>query len=121
MRDFFDPPSATLSEAGPVRYKAFTGYVFKESIEWDWRDLRDYVADQIFRINGSYTGSPVIEASIFKGFLKRHGEMASLIARYAFEILDGVWYDEPIDINQFCKNSDPHFGNPIKQLIEDAS
>ena len=62
---------------------------------------------------------PRKEYGIFTGFLARWGAAAVPIARYAFDIKDGMWMGEPITVSRFCKGSDPWFANTIVRNLPD--
>jgi hypothetical protein len=91
---------------------------------WGWQELRDYVIYHISMVTGEFSGHPTsaaAEAQIFKSFLARYGDNAQMIARYAIDTCDGLWYGSSVDIFYFCKKSDPNFGDPILQLLEAAA
>lgn len=81
--------------------------------QWTWEQLRDYVVRSIEARHGAFPRNFKTEASIFKAFLSRHGEMAGPIAVYAFERHDGMWRNAPITPSRFTKNSDPYFADII--------
>jgi hypothetical protein len=92
-------------------------YLLKDDSQWTWEDLRDYVMGQIEAFHGPQLRNPTKEASIFKGFLKRHGGNAVAIARFAFEMQRGMWQRAPISVNRFCAGSDPYFANIISERL----
>jgi hypothetical protein len=95
-------------------------YLAKNSMEWDWADLRSYVVTQIEKLHGPFPREELKELGIFKGFLKRHGQMAGLIAETAFEVFGGMWKGAPISIQRFCAGSDKYFAEEIlRRLMED--
>lgn len=81
--------------------------------EWGWRETAEYVSSEIARRHGAQVRDPLKESGIFKGFCKRWPSQAPAIVRYAFGVCDGVWMDQPITINRFCKGSDPYFSEVI--------
>jgi hypothetical protein len=92
-------------------------YLLKEDSQWTWEDLRDYVMGQIEQYHGPQLRNAMKEASVFKGFMNRHGSQAVAIARFAFEVQRGMWQRAPISVNRFCKGSDPYFADPIKERL----
>lgn len=103
--------------ARPSESRAF---VAKGEGAWDWSDLRDYVVVEIEKRFGAFPRDFKKEAGIFKAFLARHGEAASAIARYAFDVEDGMWAGAPISVTRFCKGSDPFFAEPIAARLTAA-
>lgn len=92
-------------------------YLLKADDKWTWEDLRDYVMSQIEQYHGPQLRNAVKEASIFKGFMNRHGAKAVAIARFAFEVQRGMWQRAPISVNRFCAGSDPYFAKPISERL----
>jgi hypothetical protein len=89
-------------------------------MDWDWQDLRSYVVTQIERKHGPFPREDFKEVGIFKGFHKRWGQMAGMIAQAAFEVFDGMWKGAPISVQRFCANSDQFFAAEInRRLTED--
>lgn len=120
MRKLQQLQQARVTETVPVvtervRVTPVSGaaYLLKEDSQWTWEDLRDYVMGQIEQYHGPQVRHAVKEASIFKGFLKRHGDKAVAIARFAFEVQRGMWQRAPISVNRFCAGSDPYFADVI--------
>jgi hypothetical protein len=95
------------------------GYLFRDSSEWTWEDLRDYVVDSITEVAGPVDFDPKKANAVFRSFHGRH-ENAVAIARYVFDILHGLWYSTPVGINNFYKGQDPYFAEPITKLLEAA-
>lgn len=85
--------------------------------QWTWRELRDYVVDEIENRFGIFTRDPLKEAGIFKGFVKRWGQNAGAIARYAFTVCDGLWHDSPVTVFRFAQGSDAHFASIIAESL----
>lgn len=86
--------------------------------EVTWRTLRDYVVEQMLKAIGPFPRKEqMIEASIFKSFLKRWDGQAMAIARHAFEDRGGWWAGAPVRIESFCVNSDPYFAQPISEIL----
>jgi hypothetical protein len=106
-----------VTEKVHVTPVAGASYLLKEDSQWTWEDLRDYVMGQIETFHGPQLRNPVKEASIFKGFLKRHGAKAVGIARFAFEQQRGMWQRAPISVNRFCAGSDPYFADVIAERL----
>lgn len=95
-------------------------HLTKNSMEWGWADLRSYVVTQIEHLHGPFPREEMKEIGIFKGFIKRHGKMAGLIAETAFEAFGGMWKGAPIGVQRFCANSDRYFAEEIlRRLMED--
>lgn len=120
--------AASSAVAVPVSTSSFQqpasqsrGYLLRDDGQWSWQDLRDYVVGQIEQRFGPFPRDAVKEASIFKGFVSRHGASAAPIARYAFEVCGGVWANGNIQVYRFCKGSDPFFAVPIAQRLSEAS
>lgn len=95
-------------------------FVAKTDETWEWSDLRDYVVNQIEQRFGTFPRDFKKEAGIFKSFLARHGDVASAIARHAFEVENGYWAGAPISVNRFCKNSDKFFSDVITARLVDS-
>jgi hypothetical protein len=96
-------------------------HLYRDPEAWEWQELRDYVVFEITKLTGEYSGHPTsgaAEAQIFKSFMKRHGDNAHRIARYALDTCDGLWYSSPVTIFDFCKNSDPQFADPILKNLD---
>lgn len=93
-------------------------HLLKAPESWNWQDLQSYVASQIIAIHGPFPRDDRKEAGIFKGFVARHGEMAGPIAKYAFELADGMWMNAPIQVTRFCRGSDPWFADKIKARLQ---
>lgn len=93
-------------------------HIGKPDAEWGWADLRDYVIHEIQRRFGSCPRKdPKVEYGIFNSFMSRWGIKAPAIARHAFETGSGVWKGEPVHIENFCKNSDAYFAQPIAERL----
>jgi hypothetical protein len=106
-----------VTEKVHVTAVAGAAYLLKEDSQWTWEDLRDYVMAQIEEFHGPQLRNAMKEASIFKGFLSRHGTKAVGIARFAFEQQRGMWQRSPISVNRFCKASDPYFASVIAERL----
>jgi len=106
-----------ITEKVHVTSVASASYLMKDDAQWTWENLRDYVMGQIEQYHGPQLRNAVKEASIFKGFMKRHGTQAVAIARFAFEVQRGMWQRAPISVNRFCAGSDPYFADPIKARL----
>lgn len=85
--------------------------------EWGWEELRDYVVGSIETRHGAFPRNMKTEHQIFKSFAKRWGNQAGAIARYAFEVSDGIWRGAPISVNRFCLNSDEFFASIIAERL----
>lgn len=88
-----------------------------EPESWGWEELRDYVLHQAEERFGRQRRDLVKEKAIFQSFVGRWGDNASAIAKYAFEIKQGVWQRAPITVNRFCKGSDPFFAQVIAEHL----
>lgn len=106
-----------VTEKVHVTPVAGASYLLKEDSQWTWENLRDYVMGQIEEFHGPQLRNAMKEAAIFKGFMKRHGDKAVGIARFAFEVQRGMWQRAPISVNRFCAGSDPYFADPIKDRL----
>jgi len=89
---------------------------------WTWVELRDYVVAQIIDRFGPFPRDSRKEHAIFNRFISTFGaEAAAAIAQYAFgPSCDGWWGSAPIQIQRFCKGSDPYFANVILQRLADT-
>ena|SRR5580765_5572925 len=105
--------------AAPANFTADMALL--SSDKWQWSDLRDYVIRKIEETCGQVPRQASYkEQAIFEGFLKRHGQRAPQIVRYAFEVAGGYWRNAPISVNRFCANSDPYFSDVIKRHLEEV-
>lgn len=98
-------------------------HLYRDPEAWEWTELRDYVIYEITKLSGRVSGHPTssaAEAQIFKSFMKRHGDNAQRIARYAMDTCWGMWYGSPVTIFDFCKNSDANFSEQILNRLEVA-
>lgn len=87
-------------------------------MNWDWRQLRDYVMRSIAERHGPQpAGDEVRIQSIFRSFAQRWGNQAGPIARFAFEDQDGFWRNAPVAISRFTKGNDPYFAGPIAERL----
>ncbi len=136
MRNF----ETELDKAGVNRIVKQTSVVIREEVTvtkrqhhktylastgeaWTWRQLRDYVENQIESRFGPIERDAnwtVRTAGVFKGFVNRWGDKAPAIARYAFERCDGEWMNEPVSVSRFTKGNDPYFAHPISLRMLDA-
>lgn len=106
----------------PLRPQPFkSDAVAKADAGWQWDDLRDYVVAKIEEHHGPFPRDSKKESGIFKSFLSRYGEMAPVIARYAFEVCNGRWREAPISVTRFCKASDPYFADIIVARLAEVS
>jgi hypothetical protein len=85
--------------------------------EWDWRQVRDYVVAEQEKRQGSFERNTGKEYGIFLAFSGRWGTKAGAIARYAFEVCDGMWRDQPITITRFTKGNDSYFSQIIVERL----
>jgi hypothetical protein len=99
-----------------IKVRSSMGRTHLVSEQWEWEQLRDYVATQIEQRFGPFPRNPIKEASIFKSFVKRWGDQAPIIAKAAFEHYDGWWRGAPISITRFCKGSDDWFARKILDI-----
>jgi hypothetical protein len=93
-------------------------YVGRPDDQWTWQNMRDYVMSQMEARFGQIDRNPMKERGIFLGFLNRWGAQAPRIARFALETCEGIWQGNRIDINRFCKKSDPWFAAQIAQRLQ---
>jgi hypothetical protein len=107
----------TIVERVHVTPVSGASYLLKDDSQWTWEDLRDYVMGQMEQYHGPQIRNALKEASIFKGFMSRHGEKAVAIARFAFENQRGMWQRAPISVNRFCKASDAYFSDLIAERL----
>lgn len=99
------------------RGRVSTIHLARTDEDWTWRDLRDYVIDHLGKLHGDLHRDPLKESGIFKSFLKRWGDQAPAIARYAFEECGGKVDGDWVKLTSFCRNSDPFFAEPISQRL----
>jgi hypothetical protein len=79
-----------------------------------WEQLRDYVMREVEERFGPQSIESFKEDSIFKAFVKRHGDdRAFQIARVAFDYYDGIWASAPVTPYRFCVGNDPFFAEVI--------
>jgi hypothetical protein len=97
--------------------RAIRSRIDRATDQWDWRGLRDYVMARIEDRHGRVERDSLKEASVFKSFLKRWGDVAPDIARYALEDCGGQWNGRPVTMTSFCKGSDPYFGALIAERL----
>jgi hypothetical protein len=90
-----------------------TAHVMIPDAQWSWQELRDYVVGKIVEIHGVFPRNATKEMGIFKSFTTRWGNLAPVIARYAFEEMGGYWKNAPVSVTRFCKASDPYFAQLI--------
>ena len=82
-----------------------------------WEAIRDFVVRKIEERWGSFPRNAIKEASVFKSFAARWGELAMPIARLACEEMGCIWESAPISVNRFCKGSDPYFSAVLAQRV----
>lgn len=85
--------------------------------KWDWRQVRDYVIVEIEKRFGPVDCPSGKQFGVFSAFAGRWGALAGPIAKYAFEISDGIWNGTPITVNRFAKGSDPYFAAVIADRL----
>lgn len=117
LRNFEEELSPQTQPTGTHYNLAF---LFKDTDEWDWRDLRDFVVQRITLRGGTIESNPLRESGIFKSFLTRYGKNGPVIAKIAFDVFEGVWYDRTVTITSFCKAADEWFADPILRVIEES-
>jgi hypothetical protein len=118
-------PMAEVGTASPLVRHTLTvrqpesraTYLTKDSMKWDWADLRSYVVTQIERLHGPFPREEMKELGIFKGFMNRWGTMAGPIAEAAFDVFGGMWKGAPISVQRFCANSDQYFAEEILRRV----
>jgi len=85
---------------------------------WGWEQLRDYLNEQIRRVTGTAPAVDALKMSgICKGFVRRWGADARLIAEAAFGPYHGYWRSSPISITRFTEGNDDYFARPILEQI----
>lgn len=89
--------------------------------DWGWRELRDYVVDQIERQHGVFPRDPKKEYGIFSRFVNAFGADSARIARFAFEVEGGHWMGAPVSVQRFCKGSDAFFAQPILDRLNESA
>lgn len=104
----------TVTAHRPNEAKTF---LLGDERSWNWRQVRDYVVDQIESRQGQFHRDGGKEYGIFNSFCARWGDKAGSIARYAFEVCDGMWRDQPITTSRFTKGSDPYFAVVIAERL----
>lgn len=83
-----------------------------------WRELQDYVVEQIKVLHGPFVRDAKKEAGIFKAFIGRWGfDNAMAIARAAFEAHGGMWHNSPVRVQRFARGSDPYFAQQIAAFL----
>lgn len=92
-------------------------FLLGDERSWNWRQVRDYVIDQIEQRQGTFHREGGKEYGIFMSFCGRWGDKAGPIARYAFEVCDGIWRDQPITVTRFTKGADPYFAVVIADRL----
>lgn len=92
-------------------------HLFAQTHAWEWEQIRDYVVAEIEARTGPFLRDPAKEFGIFSSFKKRWGWRAGAIARYAFEVNNGVWNNQPVAVTRFTKGSDPYFATPISRRL----
>lgn len=98
-------------------------YLAKSDEDWTWQDLRDYVFYELDQRFGVVFVDPADQrwnfrvAGIFKGFLNSWGDKAPKIARYIFEVCDGMWEGKPMSISSFTKAYSSYWAHPISLRI----
>ena len=119
-RPTYHPNAVTLSESVSVSAlpSASRAFLAKDTTDWSWADLRDYVVHEIEARFGCFPRDAKKEYGIFNRFAKEHGQAAGAIARYAFEQCDGFWANAPISVQRFCKGSDVYFALPILDRLD---
>ncbi len=97
-------------------------HLFSPPSEWGPEQLRDYAIYEMTKVTGELARHPEgigHDTQIFTGFMIRH-DRAVQIARYAFDILHGLWYARPVTVTSFTAGADPYFAEPIHRLILEA-
>ena len=113
-----DEATPEIKEIHPPRPSQIA-YAIKAPVDYTWQDVRDRAVREIYDHSGPFERNPVIEASIFRNFYKRHGAVDSVrILTWLFDVCGGVWYGNYVHVNNFCKAADPTFANEILRVIE---
>lgn len=108
-----------IRETVHVRRSPDRSHLLVAPERWSWRELRSYVLVEMERRFGPQDKLPrTRESSVFKSFIDRWGpEMSAAMARYIFEVCDGMWLGQPVTIYRWCKNSDPYFAVPLAERL----
>lgn len=112
---------AVKSTVAVTARPADRAYLAAPDAQWDWKQLRDYVVNEIETRTGPFPRNTDSEIGIFQGFIKRWGDQAAPIARAAFEVHAGVWRGAPISVTRFCRGSDPYFAEVIAANLTEES
>ena len=89
---------------------------------WTWEGLRDYLVSKITDVTGQRPTMGDLQMSgICKGFIRRWGDQAPVIAKAAFELHKGYWRGAPIQITRFTESNDIYFANVIAQRLAETA
>lgn len=135
--EFYDGPSTATVAATATRAAAVTTRTVATPVpathllvaqeQWTPTVLRDYVLAETVRRGVPLLNrrNPAAEIAICTGFLKRWGDLAVPIARYAFAPnpagADGFWNSAPIQLTRFTQNSDPYFAQVIAERLAERA
>lgn len=89
-------------------------HLLKVEADWGSPELHDYVVDHIDP--GAEQGPN--DHFIFHNFVKRWGDKAVPIAKFAFEVSDGKWHGKVVAPHMFQKGYDPYFAAEIVRILE---
>ena len=96
-------------------------FKLKDPKNWEWRDLRDYVVLECINRGVRYEGDGAKEKSMFSSFMKRWPDGRGIeIARYAFQISQGLWHGQLVSPTMFSKGFDPYFSQEIDKLLPEV-
>lgn len=89
-------------------------HLYKDEQYWGPQELHDYVLSKM---------DPDAEvadndAFIFQHFMKRWGDKAIQIAKFAFDVSDGKWHGKSVAPLHFLKAYDAYFAEEIARLLE---
>lgn len=105
----------TVARSKPTAHKSHL--VTHNMQRWTWRQVRDYIIEQIEARQGAQHQEVAKDAGIIKAFCNRWGDLAPHIAQYAYETADGVWDHRPITVLSFCKAGDARFASVIADRL----
>lgn len=101
-----------------VRIGTTTERAYLIAGDWGWREVRDYVVEQMQQRWGAPQRPPVTkEAGIFKGFVGRWGTTAEMIVRYIFERRDGIVDGRRVKITDFTSAADARVAGPVAEVL----
>jgi len=80
--------------------------------DWNEDDLAFYIREEIGRLHGPQLPCPG-EDRILREFWQRFGSDGVLIARAAFEAMNGMYMGAPVTVRRFSSGHDDFFSLPV--------